>query len=131
MSARVSKKTKKPKKSGKKITEKPNREKNRLEFWKNWPVRFGFGFISLKLKKPNRNEPKQKKTKPNRKKNRAKLKKLSQNRAKQKKQSQTEKNRTENNHPLCQPPLNLVAKTMISWWFLKCLGVFSMDQRRV
>jgi hypothetical protein len=27
---------------------------NRLEFFKNEPVRFGFSFISLKLKKPNR-----------------------------------------------------------------------------
>ena len=38
-------------------------KKNRLEFWKNWPVRFGF--ISLKLKKPNWTEPKQKKNKKN------------------------------------------------------------------
>jgi hypothetical protein len=29
---------------------------NRLKFWKNQPVRFGFGFISLKLKKPNRTQ---------------------------------------------------------------------------
>jgi len=54
---------------------------NRLEFWKNRPVRFDFSFISLKPKKPNRTEPEQKKpnqtgnkpsqtgkTKPNRKK---------------------------------------------------------------
>jgi len=27
---------------------------NQLEFLKNWLVRFGFGLISLKLKKPNR-----------------------------------------------------------------------------
>jgi hypothetical protein len=53
---------------------KPNHEKNRLKFWKNQPVRFDFGFISLK---PNRTEPKPKKTEkkpsqnPNRK-NRAK-----------------------------------------------------------
>ena len=37
---------------------------------KNRPVRFGFGFISLKLKKQNRTQTKKnlKKTKPNRKK---------------------------------------------------------------
>jgi hypothetical protein len=32
-----------------------------IKILKNWPVWFGFGFISLKLKKPNRTEPKQKK----------------------------------------------------------------------
>jgi hypothetical protein len=32
---------------------KPNHEKNRLKFWKNQPVQFDFGFISLK---PNRTE---------------------------------------------------------------------------
>ena len=54
-------------------------KKNRLKFWKNRPVRFGFGFISLKLKKPNRtqteknraklakNRVKPEKTEPNRK----------------------------------------------------------------
>jgi hypothetical protein len=31
---------------------------NRLEFLQNRPVRFGFGFISLKLKKPNRTQTK-------------------------------------------------------------------------
>jgi len=60
---------------------KPNRKKNRLNrlnYWKNQPVWFGFGFISKKPKKPNRNrqktgkktEPKQsqtEKTEPNRK----------------------------------------------------------------
>jgi hypothetical protein len=51
---------------------------------KNQPVRFGFGFISLKPKKLNRTEPKPKKTEPNR-------KKIKPNRAKQKKSSQTEK----------------------------------------
>jgi hypothetical protein len=34
---------------------------NRLEFLKNQPVQFGFSFISLKPKKPNRTELKQKK----------------------------------------------------------------------
>jgi len=29
---------------------------NYLKFWKNRPVRFGFGFISLKLKKTNRTQ---------------------------------------------------------------------------
>jgi hypothetical protein len=55
----VSKKIKKPIKSRKpeKITEKTKQKKNRLKFWKNWPVQFGF--IS---KKPNRTEPKPKKT---------------------------------------------------------------------
>ena len=44
---------------------KPNHEKNRLKFWKNQPVRFDFGFISLK---PNRTElnPNKKKQKKNR-----------------------------------------------------------------
>jgi hypothetical protein len=37
-------------------------KKNRLNFWKNRPIRFGFGFISLKPKKPNRTKPKQKKS---------------------------------------------------------------------
>ena len=40
---------------------------NRLEFWKNRPVRFGFGFISLKPKKSNRTKLKPKKTEPNKK----------------------------------------------------------------
>jgi hypothetical protein len=43
-------------------------KKNRLKFKKNRPVWFGFGFISLKPKKPNRTgkKPSQtKKTKPN------------------------------------------------------------------
>jgi len=83
---------------------KPNRKKNRLNrlnFWKNRPVRFSFGFINKKLKKPNRTETDKKpekkpsqtgpkpsqtgKTEPNRK-NRAKTRK---NRAK------TEPNRFE------------------------------------
>ena len=60
---RVSKKTEKSRKSEKKITKKTNREKNRLKFWKNRPVRFGF--ISLKPKKLNRTEPKPKKIRKN------------------------------------------------------------------
>jgi hypothetical protein len=86
----VSKKTKKliePRKSKKKITEKTEPKKNRLnrlKFWKNRLVQFGFGFIRKKIKKtePNQNRTKtkknQKKTEPNRK-NRAKTRK---NRAK-------------------------------------------------
>jgi hypothetical protein len=57
---------------GKKKTEKPRKpetnnrknwtvKKNRLKFWKNRMVRFGFGFISLKPKKPNQAEPNWKK----------------------------------------------------------------------
>jgi len=55
--------SKKIKKTVKKITEKTEPwKKNRLKFWKNRPVRFGFGFISLKPSqtkktKPNRFEP--------------------------------------------------------------------------
>jgi hypothetical protein len=51
-------------------------------------VRFGFGFISLKLKKPNRTEPKPEKTESNRKKPSQTKPKPSQTR---KKPSQTEK----------------------------------------
>jgi hypothetical protein len=39
-------------------------KKNRLKFYKNQPVRFGFSFISLKPKKPSHTEPKQKTTEP-------------------------------------------------------------------
>jgi len=56
---------------------------NRLKFWKNRPVLFGFCFLSLEPKKPNRTEKNQKKTEPNRK-NRAKSEK---NRAKPKKRA--------------------------------------------
>ena len=42
-------------------------KKNRLKFWKNRPVRFAFGFRSLKLKKPIRTEPKPKKIESNQK----------------------------------------------------------------
>ena len=99
----VSKKTGKPikprkleKKNRKNRTEKKNRL-NRLHFWKNRPVRFGFGFISKKPKKPNRNRQKtRKQTEPNRK-NRAKTEPNRKNRAKPKKTepkpSQNRKNR--------------------------------------
>jgi hypothetical protein len=42
-------------------------KKNRLQFWKNRPVRFCFDFISLKPKKPNRTQTKKtrKKTESN------------------------------------------------------------------
>jgi len=83
---------------------KSNRKKNRLNrliFKKNRPVRFGFGFINKKPKKPNRTEPKPTKnrkkpsqtgkTEPNQK-NRAKPKKPSQNQKKPRKPSQNRKN---------------------------------------
>ena len=65
-----------PKKNNwKNRTEKKNRL-NRLNFWKNWPVRFSFGFINNKPKnqtepnrndkKPEKNRAKPKKTEPNR-----------------------------------------------------------------
>jgi len=38
-------------------------KKNRLKFKKKRPVWFGFSFISLKLQKTNRTEPKSKKKK--------------------------------------------------------------------
>jgi hypothetical protein len=41
---------------------------NRLKFWKNRPVWFGFGFISLKPKKQTESNPNRKKAEPNRKK---------------------------------------------------------------
>jgi hypothetical protein len=50
---------------------------NQLKFWKNRPVQFGFGFISLKPKKPNWIE----KTEPNWKKP-SQIKKNRKNRAK-------------------------------------------------
>jgi len=83
VSLEVSKKIKKSikprkleKNNQKNQTVKKNRL-NRLKFWENQPVRFGFGFISLKLKKPNRiqtgkTEPNWKKTSQTGK-NRAKL----------------------------------------------------------
>jgi len=52
----MSKKTKKPikpKKSEKNNRKKPNYEKKLIKILKNRPVRFGFGCISLKLKKSN------------------------------------------------------------------------------
>ena len=79
----VSKKTRKP------IKPRKPKKKNRLKFWKNRPVRFGFGFINKKSKKrtePNRNRQKTgKKIEPNR-------KKPSQNRVKT---GKTEPNRFE------------------------------------
>ena len=62
-------------------------KKNWLEFWKNYPVRFGFGFISLKQKKPNsaqteKNRAKLEKNDPNKKKLSQTRKKPSQNRKK-------------------------------------------------
>jgi hypothetical protein len=56
-------------------------KKNRLKFKKKRPVWFGFSFISLKLQKTNRTEPKSKKKRNNQAKpktNRAKPKKPSQ-----------------------------------------------------
>jgi hypothetical protein len=61
---------------------------NWLKFWKNRPVQFGFGFISLK---PNWTEPRPEKTEQ-------KPKKPSQNRTKPKKSSQTGLNRLCLNH---------------------------------
>jgi hypothetical protein len=71
------KKSRKPRKSEKNNWKNRTVKKNRLKFWKNRPIRFDFGFISLKLKKLNRTqtEKNRKKTEPNRKKtelNRAK-----------------------------------------------------------
>ena len=92
----VSKKTGKPikprkpeKNNWKNRTEKKNRL-NRLNFWKNQPVRFGFGFITKKLKKPNRTETDKKPEK-----NRAKPKKPSQNWENRAKTGKTEPNRFE------------------------------------
>jgi len=52
----VRKKTKKPRKSEKNNWKNRTIKKNRLKFWKNRPVQFDFGFISLKPKKPNRTQ---------------------------------------------------------------------------
>ena len=60
-------KPRKPEKNQKNRIVKKHRL-NRLKFLKNRPIRFGFGFISLKPKKPNRTQTE---TEPNRK-NRAK-----------------------------------------------------------
>jgi hypothetical protein len=55
---RGEKKTKKLIKPRKQKNNRKNQtvKKNWLKFWKNRPVRFGFGFITLKLKKPNRTQ---------------------------------------------------------------------------
>jgi hypothetical protein len=65
----MGKKTEKPIKKN----QKKNNQKNRLKFWNNWPVRFGFGFISLKPKKLNRTQTGKKPSQTR--KNRAKLEK--------------------------------------------------------
>ena len=60
-------------------------KKNKLNFLKNRPVRFGFGFINLKLKKPNRTQTKNNRAKLEKnlaKINRAKTKPNRKNRAK-------------------------------------------------
>jgi len=70
----IVKKQKKLRKSEKNNWKNQTMRKNRLKFWKNQPVRFGFGFISLKLKKMNqtqtektgKNRAKTEKTEPNR-----------------------------------------------------------------
>jgi len=63
----VFKKTEKPIKPRK---QKKNRL-NRLKFWKNRPVRFGFGFLSLEPKKSNETKPNPNRKKPSQ--NQAKL----------------------------------------------------------
>ena len=76
----VSKKTEKPIKPEKKITEKTEPKitrLNRLKFWKNQPVRFGF--ISKKPKKPNRTESKPEKNRAKTRKNQAKTEKTEPN----------------------------------------------------
>jgi len=95
----VSKKTGKPIKPRKleKKTEKTEPKKNRLNFWKNRPVRFGFDFINKKPKKPNWTEQKPEKPSQNRAKpkntepNRKKLSQNRENQAKTGKPSQTRK----------------------------------------
>ena len=62
-------------------------KKNRLNFWKNRPVRFGFGFITKKPKKPNRTEIEKKPEK--------KPSQTEKNRAKTEKTRKTEPNRFE------------------------------------
>jgi len=89
----VSKKTKKlikprkPEKNNRKNRTAKKNWLNRLEFLKIWLVRFGFGFISLKLEKTNRTQTRKKQ-------NQAEPKKIEpnqKNRAKQKKPSQIRK----------------------------------------
>ena len=65
---------------------KPNREKKPIKPIKilKKTGRFGFGFISLKPKKPNRTEPKQKKTKLNQQKTKPKPSQIGKNQAKPK-----------------------------------------------
>jgi len=54
---RVSKKIKKSRKPEKNNRKNRTVKKNLLKFWKNQPIRFSFGFRSLKPKKPNRTKP--------------------------------------------------------------------------
>ena len=79
----VSKKIKKPRKPEKKNNRKNRTVKknqlNRIQFWKNRPVRLGFDFIRLKMKKPNPNRKKTKK-KRGKPKNQAKPEKTEPNR---------------------------------------------------
>ena len=80
--SKKTRKSRKPEKNNwKNRIEKKNRL-NRLNFWKNRPVRFGFGFISKKPKKPNRTETDKKPEK-----------KPSQTEPKPRKPSQNRKNR--------------------------------------
>ena len=60
------KKNEKLKKPGKKKLKKPNREKKSIKILKKLTGSVRFQFYKLKTKKQNRNELKQKKTKPNR-----------------------------------------------------------------
>ena len=110
----VFKKTKKlikPRKSEKKNNRK-NRtvKKNRLKFWKNRPVRFGFDFLSLEPEKPNR----------------TRTEKTGKNGAKPKKPSQTGLNR------FCskKPNRNRSVWTGFSFFFLKFGLVTFFDKNR-
>jgi hypothetical protein len=71
---------------------------NWLKFWKIRPVRFGFGFISLKPKKPNWTKTR-KKTEPNQK-IQAKLKNRTKPEKTEPKSSQTEKTKPNRFEPV-------------------------------
>jgi len=78
ISSRGEQKNRKTEKIREKIIEKTELWKKSIKpikILKNRPVRFDFGFISLKSKTPNRAQTE--KTEPNRQKNRAKIKKPS------------------------------------------------------
>jgi len=92
--SKKTRKSRKPEKNNwKNRIEKKNRL-NRLNFWKNRPVRFGFGFISKKPKKPNRTETDKKpEKKPSQ--TEPKPRKPSQNRKNRAKTGKTEPNRFE------------------------------------